>query len=161
VVVIGSTVPSVGDYLTAYAVGDRWVAERGSGSGFGFLNCSPCQIPETDLTLSWTNAFTGNGSTTLFYPGGVGPWASTGCPDNGLEFSLGCTAGTIELKAFYFVVGACPSGTTDYCSNLRPPTRQLDLIASTCSPFSLTFQVGSGDCPTLFGFGNTNFVVTL
>jgi hypothetical protein len=161
VVVIGSTVPSIGDYLTAYAVGDRWVAERGSGSGFGFLSCSPCGIPLTDLTLSWTNISTGNGSTTLFYPGGVGPWTSSGCPDNGLEFSLACTTGTIELKAFYFVSGSCPTGTTDYCSNLRSSPRLLDLIASTCSPFSLTFQVNSPDCPTLFGFGNSYFVVTL
>jgi hypothetical protein len=80
VVVLGPKVPSVGDYLTAYAVGGRWVSERGTGSsGGGVTTCSPCSIPNENLTLSWTNPLSGNGSATMTYAPGISPTWTTGC----------------------------------------------------------------------------------
>ena len=160
-VVILGHVPSVGDYLTAYAVGGRWVSERGTrsgGEGTG-TTCEPCTIPNEDLTLSWTNLLSGNGSTSLTY-NPSGPIWESGCADEGLMFLLQCTSGSTELRAIYFTSGECPSGDTNYCSNLRSEGQSLTLASSTCSPFSLTFTVTESGCPALYGDGNTQFILT-
>jgi hypothetical protein len=159
-VVLGSTVPSAGDYLTAYAVGGRWVAERGGSSGGGFTACSPCNIPNENLTISWTNLLTGNGSATMTYISGPSPW-ETSCVDGGFEFQLGCNSGTIELRANFFTSGGCPEGTSNFCSNLRNSPLALTPSDHTCSPFSLTYTVGESACPALYSAGNTQFVITL
>ena len=156
-VVVLQNAPSVGDYLTAYAVGGRWVAERGGMSGGGGTLCSPCTIPNSDLTLSWTNILTGDGSTTLTYSGGV--WAS-GCVDDGLTFQLSCTLGSIELRAIFWTGEDC-TGESNYCSNLRSSPLTLTQTGFTCSPFSVTFTVGEDGCNELYSVGNTTFTVTL
>ena len=236
VVVLGG-IPSVGDYLTAYAVGGRWVSElkgckitinvKCSGANVsgdtvtlkkggttlatgttdssgnvtmsvplpltnpytiditgggnpdfstsqtiacggtynfdvcsgGATTCTPCNIPNENLTLSWTNTLTGSGSTTMTYSI-PGTWA-TGCCDAGLEFAMSCTEAGIELRAFFFVSGECPTGETQYCSNQRANPLSLQLTDYTCSPFSLKLEVLEDDCPTLYGLGNAQFVITL
>ena len=138
--VLGTTTPTVGDILTAYGVGNRWVAERGGSSG-GTLHCSPCNIPESNLTLSWVNNIIGNGSTTLAYTV-VGPsksWQSA-CTSN-LLFDLFCTAGLIEFRVIFFTSGSCPGGVTGYCSNLSSSPFGLTLASYTCLPLSLVFHV--------------------
>ena len=131
VVFIGSTVPSVGDYATAYAVGGRWVAERGGSGGTGSIARGPCNIPAEDLTISWTNILTSNGSATMVYDSGTSLW-TTGCVDGDFQLRLGCNAGTIELRAIFFTgVGGCPDGTSNYCSNLR---RHRSLSRSAPTP---------------------------
>jgi hypothetical protein len=152
--------PSVGDYLTAYSVGSRWISERGGSSGGGYATCTPCNIPQVDLTISWTNLLDGAGSTMMTYTSGPNVW-STGCVDNGLEFSLSCTEAGIELRAFFFISGVCPTGETNYCSNLRAVPLGLNLTDFTCSPFVLTFAVPEIDCPAIYSLGNTQFVITL
>jgi hypothetical protein len=160
-VVFLGQVPSVGDYATAYAVGGRWVAERGKSSGGVGVVCEPCTIPAEDLTISWTNLIGGNGSATLTYSSMPGSSWSTGCVDEGIFFTLACTDGGIELRATFFVSGVCPTGETSYCSNLRAEPLALILSSYTCSPFSLTFAVGAAACPTLYSFGNTQCLITL
>ena len=133
VYILGTMAPSVGDILPAYAVGGRWVAERGSSSGSGVLGCLPCNIPKTNLTLSWVNPLSGNGSTTLTYTPIPISWVTTAC-FNGLKAELVCTGGQVELRVIYWTSGACPGpGLTQYCSNLRrtvrPDPLQLHLLA--------------------------------
>jgi hypothetical protein len=155
-------VPSVGDYLMAYAVGGRWVAEKSMSSGGGpSTTCTPCNIPNEDLTISWVNILDGNGSATMAYTGGGGGVWQTACVDNGLQFRLICTGGGIELRAFFFVSGVCPSGESSFCSNFNASPLSLVLTSHTCSPFSFTFTVAGDECPTIYGLGNTQFVITL
>jgi hypothetical protein len=163
VVVLGH-VPSVGDILPAFAVGGRWVAERG-GTGSQSFACSPCAIPNQNLTISWVNPLAGNGSDTLVY-NATGPSWATGCSGgagvgNQLLFKLFCTGGQIELRVYYFVSGSCPTGQSNYCSNLRTQGSQLVLSHYTCgSGFTLTFTSTTQSCPTLSGSGFTSFVVS-
>ena len=158
-VVLLRGVPSVGDYLTAYAASNRWIAERG-GSGGSFTTCDPCNIPNEDLTISWTNLITGDGSATMMYTSGPSLW-TTGCVDEGLIFQLNCTGGGFELRAIFFIEGECPSGTRSYCSNLQAAPLTLTLESYTCTPFSATFTLSGTDCPTLFGDGNTIFFIII
>jgi hypothetical protein len=162
VVFLGSTAPTAGDYTTAYAVGGRWVAERGgSGGGGGTVPCSPCNIPTSgSLTLSWTNPLTGNGSTTMTFNSGTNLW-TTGCVDFGLSFQLGCNGGNMELRAIFYGGSGCPDGTSNYCSNLRTSPFTLTLASHTCSPFSATWTLTDAGCPALYNAGNTQFVITL
>jgi hypothetical protein len=76
--------PNAGDILTAYAVGGRWVTERGGGSGATGYPCGSCRIPAHDLTVGCTNPILGNGSSTLIYSSGT--WTS-GC-SNELVYQL-------------------------------------------------------------------------
>jgi hypothetical protein len=155
--------PSVGDILLAYAVGDRWVAEResGSGGGGGSVSCSPCAIPAEDLTISWVNPITGNGSTTLSYASGGGSSSWDSECSLGLLYQLACNAGEIELRVFYFISGTCPDGQSAYCSNLRTAPFGLTLASYACSPFSLVFQTTLHSCPVLVNNGYESFTVTL
>jgi hypothetical protein len=151
--------PSAGDIVTAYAVGGRWVAERGQSTGSPSLTCSPCNIPAQNLTLSWVNALSGNGSTGLTYATAPASWTS-GC-SNGLLYKLLCTGGEVELRVIYFNMGFCPTGTQQYCSNLRVTPYGLTLSSFTCSPFSMTFLSKPAACPAITSSGYTQFTITL
>jgi hypothetical protein len=158
-------VPAVGDYATAYSVGGRWVAEESTPGGSLSVVCSPCSLPKSNLTISWTNPLTGNGSATLVYTASPQQWLAQ-CVDSGLTFKLLCTSGGIELQITYYTSGGCPGGTSQFCSNLRASPLELLLTASTCSPLSLTFSPSSpghfGDlCPQVYSLGNTQLTVTL
>jgi hypothetical protein len=153
--------PAAGDILTAYAVGGRWVAERGQSSSSGILTCSPCSIPEQNLTLSWVNLISGNGSTPLNYSNSPTPISWTSGCSNGLIYKLLCTGGEVEFRVIYFTAGTCPSGTQQYCSNLRVTPYGLTLSSYTCSPFSMTFLSKSAACPAITGSGYTQFTITL
>jgi hypothetical protein len=151
--------PSVGEILTAYAVGGRWVSERGASSGSGSITCSPCNIPTQNLTLSWVNAINGNGSTTLTYVNTPTSWTSA-CA-NGLLYELLCNSGQLELRVIYFTTGACPTGTQQYCSNLRTAPFGLSVSSFSCTPFSLTLLSRSSGCPTITNSGYTRFTITV
>lgn len=159
VVVLGH-VPSVGDYLTAYAIAGRWVAERGGLSGFSSTSCLPCNIPNEDLTVSWVNLLSGDGSATMTYTTGPSAWTAS-CVDDGLIFKLGCNSGNIELRVTFFIAGDCPDGESDFCSNLGVPPLALTSGSYTCSPFSLSFAVSEDECPAVYGGGNTQITITL
>jgi hypothetical protein len=151
--------PSAGEILTAYAVGGRWVAERAGISGGGSLACSPCNIPTQNLTLSWVNVTSGNGSTTLTYAATSASWTS-GC-SNGLLYKLVCTGGQVELRVIFFTSGSCPTGTQQFCSNLRVKPFGLALSSVTCSPLSMTFLSNKSVCSAIASAGYTMFTVTL
>jgi hypothetical protein len=150
--------PAPGDILTAYAVGGRWVAERGGSRG-GSFPCAPCAIPEQDLTVSWVNSIIGNGSTLLSYSPTPPAWTS-GC-SNGLLYKLLCTGGQLELRVIYFATGPCPTGTQQYCSNLRVAPYGLTLASFTCSPFAMTVVTTTASCPVLINSGYSQFTVTV
>lgn len=160
VLVLGTTAPSVGDILTAYAVGGRWVAERGTGSSAGgSVSCSPCSIPASNLTLSWVNPTLGNGSTTLVYSSSGPSWIS-GC-SNGLIYELFCTGGQIELRVVYFTSGTCPTGSSAYCSNLQNSPNGLTLQSSSCTPINIIVNVTPTNCPVIATSSYTRFAITL
>jgi hypothetical protein len=151
--------PSAGDILTAYAVGGRWVAERGQSGSGASLACSPCIIPAQNLVLSWVNAISGNGSTVLNYTTAPASWTS-GCTKS-LLYKLLCAGGEVELRVIYFTAGSCPTGTQQYCSSLRVTPYGLTLSSYTCSPFSMTFLSKSAACPAITSSGYTQFTITL
>ena len=127
------------------------------------LVCSPCAIPEKDLTISWVNPLAGNGSDTLVY-NGAGSW-TTGCSGgagagNQLIFTLGCSGGQTDFRAYYFVSGSCPTGQKNYCGSLRSTGLQLILGTSTCSPYSVAYSLTSMSCPAVAGSGYTSFTIT-
>jgi hypothetical protein len=150
--------PSAGDLLVAYAVGGKWVAERGATSTSSYP-CAPCNIPAQNLTISWVNPIRGNGSTALVFNKAPTSWTSA-C-SNGLLYQLLCNAGQIELRVIFFTAGSCPSGTQQYCSNLRSAPLGLTLSSYTCSPFSMTFLSRSTTCPTVTNSGYLQFTITL
>jgi hypothetical protein len=149
--------PHVGDILTAYAVGGRWVAERGSGQSTG-VPCAHCTIPARNLIVSWTNPIIGNGSTTLVYNSSTQTWTS-GC-SNELIYQLLCSSGQVEFRAIYFISGPCPSGTQQYCSNLRPNPFGLTQTGLTCGSSFLMTMTCQSACPVLQLDGFTGFTVS-
>lgn len=89
--VLGTTVPSVGDILTAYAVGGRWVAERGSGG----CGCCSCLCPNGD-PMPHAFTFTLSGGDITYGPFTI-PAAACGC--------LWRLATTITIQPY----GPCPA----------------------------------------------------
>jgi hypothetical protein len=125
--------------------------------------CSPCAIPEKDLTISWVNPLAGNGSDMLVY-GGAGTW-TTGCSGgagggNQLIFSLSCTGGQTDFRATYFVTGSCPTGQSNYCGSLRASGFKLNLGTSTCSPYSVQYTLSNTSCPAISASGFTSFTIS-
>jgi hypothetical protein len=156
-VVVLWNAPNAGDILTAYAVGGRWVTERGGGSGATGYPCGSCLIPAHDLTVSWTNSILGDGSTTLAYSSGT--WTS-GC-SNELIYQLLCTSNQVDFRVIYFISGPCPTGTRQYCSTLRPTPFRLTQTGPACGAnFLLTCTVGATACPILSANGFSNFTVS-
>jgi len=147
-----------GQLLVAYAVGGRWVAEVDGAGGVLTAACLPCAIPLQDLTISWTNLISGPGSTTLTYTPSPDVW-KTGCVDDQI-YELLCSAGTIELTVTYFISGECPTGQSQFCSNLRVYPLGLVISSYTCAPFSVTFTVAPG-CPEVEAPGYMSFTITL
>ncbi len=129
-------------------------------AGGGGVPCSPCNIPASDGTVSWSNFVFGNGSIPIVY-NGVTMWVS-GCDIAGTQYTLLCTGGgLIEFRAQYWTSGACPgAGTTNYCSNTRTTPLGLTRTSFTCSPFSMTFTLTAIQCPGLGNVGYTDFTVT-
>lgn len=121
----------------------------------GGFDCGTCLVPERNLTLSWTNLITGDGSTTLTF-NGVSGWSSA-CVNN-LEFSLGCDASSVVFSITYFLSGACPDGQAAICS-----TRSGGLIEEglTCGDdFLMTVSLTSSTCPQIAGSGYTGFTIS-
>jgi hypothetical protein len=135
------------------------VSDAGGGTVDNRGNCcGGCAIPDRNLTVSWTNPIIGNGSTTLFYNSSALTWTS-GC-SNELVYQLLCTGGQVEFRAIYFISGPCPTGTQQYCSNLRPNPFGLTQTGLTCgSSFLMTMTCGSA-CPVLQLDGYTGFIVS-
>jgi hypothetical protein len=155
-------VPAAGDVVVATMAGGRWVIDKGTAppTGTCFLTaCSPCALPQVNFQIAWTNVIDGNGSATMTYDPATSTWLAQ-CVDSGLSFRIGCTSGTIELRAIFYTSGGCPGGSSNYCSNLRGSPLALTLSAHTCSPFSLTFDVTESGCNALYSRGNTQFVIT-
>ncbi len=158
VVVLWGT-PQVGDILTAYAVGGRWVAERSGASIQAGYPCGQCQIPRQNLTVSWTNLILGNGATPLVYSGTpTTQWVSA-CASQ-LLYEIVCTQNQVEFRVYYFVSGSCPSGQSQYCSTIRSNPFGLTQTNLTCSPFLLTCTVTSASCPNLASNGYTSFTIS-
>ena len=77
------------------------------------------------------------------------------------SYTCVCTGGQVELRVIYFTTGSCPTGTQQYCSNLRATPFGLTLSSYSCSPFSMTFLSSSSGCPTITNSGYTQFTITL
>jgi len=157
VVVIGRA-PEVGDVLVAHNQGGVWLAEIGLPSPY--VPCGGCQLPKTNLTVSWTNTILGPFSKPLIYDAPSKSWASE-C-HNQMIARLSCVDGLMNFRVSLFTTGGCPTGTSATCQS--PGAAPLSLTpdpASTCEPLFLRYIPGSGGCPTLASRGYTSFTVTL
>ena len=128
--------------------------------GQGGISCEPCIIPNEDLTVSWVNLLTGDGSAMMSYTLSPPAWIAS-CFDGGLLFKLDCNGSNIELRIIFFVAGDCPTGESNFCTSLGAPPLALMLSSYTCSPFSMTFTVGEDECPAVYGAGTTQITITL
>jgi hypothetical protein len=126
------------------------------GCGGGSLSCSPCDIPQNDLTVSYVNPIIGNGSWTLTYTA-PDTWISA-CT-NGLTSQLSCLNNVLVFKVCYYSGGGC-TGAQTCCSSANAAPFTLLLSTYTCTPLSLKYTTSSGGCPTLFSSGYTSFTVT-
>jgi len=125
--------------------------------GSGPVSCTPCTLPNSNLTLTWTNALIGNGSTPLIYNGSAG-WNSS-C-SNGLLYALGCVGGSIVFCVTYFLSGACPTGQPQKCCSNTSNPFALTLSSYTCSPLALHYTVAGTNCPVLWNNGFTAFDIS-
>ena len=155
-----STVPAVGDLAVATAVGGRWVAEDTGTPAKGCnVPCSPCAIWQKDLQIAWVNPLTGNGSATLVYSSGTWTANCMGGGGNQISFKLWCNNGQVELRVIYYVSGSCPTGQSEYCSNLNGGLTYNERF-STCQPLNLVYQLTSETCPALSASGYETFAVS-
>jgi hypothetical protein len=168
VVVLGG-VPAVGDYLTAYAVGGRWVAERTGTVGPGMYLCGTCIIPATNLTLSHVNTLDGNGSCTLTYDSVHHTWTSpclttigTVAIAGGIKWVLTCSSPNLVLT-MTSGNSTCTTTSASCASNGTPGVNKLRLVSLTCgSPFTAVYDCGASgaDCVAFSGPGFTTLTIT-
>ena len=98
------------------------------------LCCSPCGIPQKDLTLSWTSTRWGPGSTTLAYSSASQNWTARAKIGSIIPITclLTCNAGTIDFAYDFYGEGGLPCTVipTAYTQTVR-------LVSYTCDPFHL------------------------
>ena len=92
--------PAAGDILTAYAVGGRWVAERGQSEQRPDSLARPAISPRKILTSRGSMPSTAMVQRPLSYTATPTSWTS-GC-SNDLLYKLVCTGGQVELRVIYF-----------------------------------------------------------
>jgi hypothetical protein len=168
-VVVLEHAPSVGDYLTAYAVGGRWVAERGGAGGPPMLLCGTCNVPATNLTLSYVNSLDGNGSCTLTYDSVHHTWTSpclttigTVTIAGGIKWVLTCSSPNLILT-MTSGNSTCTTTSASCASNGTPGVNKLRLVSLTCgAPFTAVYDCGASgaDCVAFSGPGFTTLTIT-
>lgn len=124
------------------------------------FTCGSCSVPKANLTISWVNTITGNGSDTMVWDG-VNSWNS-GCTGGGSNqhiFTLLCTTGFVELRAFYMLSGSCPTGDSNYCSTGRASPNGLTETGLTCGA-SFLLTCTTENCNSLSANGFTDFTVS-
>ncbi len=116
--------------------------------------CIDCPIPDSDLTLTYTNSIQGSRSIPLprYVPG---VWTSA-C-FNQITFTLSCFNGALGAVLNQYSGGSCPTGFATPCST-SGVSPGLSLTAKSCDPLMLEFKPTS--CPALSSLGYTKFVVT-
>jgi hypothetical protein len=155
---IGSAVPAVGMYVVVSTVAGRhetWKKVRSSTC----VPCSPCCIPKRNLTVTWTNAFSGGGSVQLTFDG-VSQWTSA-CA-GGVVYKLACVGGSTVFTATGYT-GGCPGGTPNPCSSSSAAPANLHLASSSCTPFVLDYVPSAGAttyCSFLTAQGFSDFTIT-
>lgn len=131
--------------------------------GPGTCPCSPCDIPATNLTCSWTNILFGPGSATLTYTACT--WASV-CDvflpvygSAGEKLTFGCVGGTIRFVITQYTNNHLCNTITG--ANCTSADATMPLTSHTCSPFSMTFTPNSG-IPHCYmtDIGFTSFTIT-
>lgn len=158
VVVIGSRAPDVGDLLTAFSVGGRWVAERPRRPDV--VACGGCDVPRRDLVISWANTLSGPGMTTLVYDDADGSEWRSACSGQ-LRYRLTCREGGVSFQATYYSGGPCPTGQPLSCTGPGPSPLGLTPDVAQCDPLLLRWLVTPAVCPSLASRGFTSFTVTL
>ena len=181
VLVLGTQAPAVGDQLTAYAVGGRWVADPIAccQQTQPTHQCGQCQIPLKTLQLSWVNYPNSavicnptSGTADMVWNGSVTDPSWQTAPitltcevgDDFFMFRLDCTG-----LSFTFLES--PSGTIEgpYINECSTgpgagPAGSFNVTSLTCSPFS--FQLnnflhnGFGPCGG-FNAGGTGNPMTI
>lgn len=120
--------------------------------------CSPCDLPQRNLTVATHTHFGDATPATMVYTP-PGTWAS-GCT-NGMLYFIACVAGVVQFKVRYFVSGGCPGGQSQECVSGGTNPYGLTLSSYTCSgPFQLNYAVNDPGCPALADNGVTGFTVT-
>lgn len=120
-------------------------------------SCCPCDIPQSDLTLTYASTGpAGNGSMTLSYtPQGSNPpiWLTTTCLDLGvltlpvgnrhcwISFYAYCSNGATGWDAISWYQSG-DTGCTGYPPGTGGERNQLTIDSFTCAPFHLHHNVG-------------------
>lgn len=136
VVIVGGTVPRIGDLVVASSIGGRWVASLPSAPR-ETINCDGCQTPRRDLTLTITSQIAGPRSFRMTY-NGLDEWAS-GCVEQML-FRLHCRNDVATFSVTHHVGGSCNVGTPSSCSSPGQFPFALTMLSRSCSPFLIQFN---------------------
>ncbi|APW59211.1 hypothetical protein [Paludisphaera borealis] len=156
VVIVGTLLPNIGDFVVAQSIGGRWVAEL-NGTPASPVACSPCAVPRRNLTVSWTNVLTSGGSALMTF-NGSNQWQS-GCA-NQLVLTLACQGGSLVFSATYFPTGGCPNGASQSCATSAAGPYGLAVVQQVCNPFLLSYSASASTCPFLATQGFRQFTIT-
>jgi hypothetical protein len=124
--------------------------------GCGDIPCMPCDIPASNLTLSWTDTGAG-GSVTLTFNAAGPSWQVTGVSRTGgqFNFTVQCFAvgpvTELDITRFDF------DGVTGTWEQTYRQTVELGL--GTCAPFHLTYTLTNAADPTLWNDGFRSFTL--
>ncbi len=176
VLVIGSTVPSVGDVLVAHHVGGRWVAERGTagGTGISFFSCGTCAIPKTSLSCTfdfqsghcgWSGSLNFGTIGPFHTPAWTSPFFSMTCSGLGtfncLQIQLTCSSNFPHIIWQQFPNPDCTGTPTLLYQAPFSSTPPSQIYIISCgSSFFIKSGVNDGSS-NFFGTDGTNaFIIT-
>jgi hypothetical protein len=129
------------------------------GCGGGTVPCAPCDLPETDLTLSWSGSLIGSGSYTFTYTPGTPPtWVYDPAA---YTIAFCAVADSLSLACDF---GGSIMGLNLYQAGVLICTFSFSAPTYTCSPLSVSETTGPSFSNACTGCGivldSVTFTVT-
>ena len=147
------TTGTAGPYLPM--AGATYSVPRWTEPGWGFSCGTPCPLPRKNLTVSWTNVTSGNGSGTLVWTQSTKTWEMA-CSGTGLRIQLSMTGN--QTLGFTVRTYGSPTDCSGVAAFWSYGTN-IQLASYVCEPLYLDFRPAFV-VQALYTSGYRSFIVT-
>ncbi len=133
----------------------------GCGCCDNVVSCGTCEIPATNLTLTWHNNISDGTAVLVYTPPSIWISSCTGLTGQ-TTFRLLCNVGGIaEFQVIRYITGACPSGTPAACTTSGSNPNRIITNSRTCgAAFNWDMSITATSCVAEWANAYTGYTIT-